>query len=225
MRPLTLLPTLLVVVLLGHGPAGADEADPVGEWPLRPVPEVVRDFDPPSAPWGAGHRGVDLAGRAGQRVHPALAGVVSFAGTIAGRGVVTVDHGSTRTTYEPVTPSVEVGTTVGPRDTLGRLAYAGSHCPPDACLHWGWLEGDTYLDPLRLVGAGPVRLLPLDGLPTQASSLVRPRLPYRTWQPPHIAAGLGPVLGGLPAGGCQTTSPTASSRSPAVRCSVSASRR
>ena len=44
---------------------------------------------------------------------------------------------------------------------IGVLELGGSHCFPAACLHWGWLEGQTYLDPLRLVGAGPVRLLPL----------------------------------------------------------------
>ena len=44
---------------------------------------------------------------------------------------------------------------------MGTLELPGSHCFPRACLHWGWLEGETYLDPLRLVGAGPVRLLPL----------------------------------------------------------------
>jgi hypothetical protein len=44
---------------------------------------------------------------------------------------------------------------------IGSLQLAGSHCFPRACLHWGWIEGETYLDPLRLVGAGPVRLLPL----------------------------------------------------------------
>ena len=40
-----------------------------------------------------------------------------------------------------------------------------SHCFPAACLHWGLIEGtgdgQVYLDPLSLVGGGPVRLLPL----------------------------------------------------------------
>ncbi len=47
---------------------------------------------------------------------------------------------------------------------LGRLEVFGSHCFPRSCLHWGLIEGaERYLDPLTLVGAGPVRLLPLDG--------------------------------------------------------------
>ena len=57
-----------------------------------------------------------------------------------------------------------VGDTVDAGGTLGRLELFGSHCFPRACLHWGLIEGaEHYLDPLTLVGAGPVRLLPLDG--------------------------------------------------------------
>ncbi|GAB2450034.1 hypothetical protein GCM10027062_34070 [Nocardioides hungaricus] len=173
---------VLVGALLAPAPARADGTDPVGVWPLLPEPEVTRDFDPPDDPWGAGHRGVDLRGSPGQPVRTALPGRVTWAGTLAGRGVVVVDHGDTRTTYEPVTATVGVGASVAAGDRIGRLATAGSHCPPTACLHWGWLEGDAYLDPLRLVGAGPVRLLPL-----WRDSPVRPRagpvLPYAGWQP------------------------------------------
>lgn len=141
------------------------DADPVGSWPLRPEPEVVQPFDPPSTPWGAGHRGVDLLGRPGQVVRSSLPGTVSYAGVLAGRGVVVVSHGATRTTYEPVTAAaaLAVGDRVEAGERLGVLEVAGSHCAPRSCLHWGWLEGARYLDPLRLVGLGPVRLLPYLG--------------------------------------------------------------
>lgn len=130
-------------------------------WPLSPRPEVVSGFSPPPEPWGSGHRGVDLLGRPGQPVHAAQAGTVTFAGSIAGVGVVVVQHGATRSTYQPVTASVAVGQRVEAGEVLGTLALFGSHCFPRACLHWGLLEGDSYLDPLGLVGAAPVRLLPL----------------------------------------------------------------
>ncbi len=145
------------------GPADLPEPDPVGVWPLVPEPDVVRGFDPPDSPYGAGHRGVDLAGQPGQQVRSALPGRVTYAGPLAGRGVVVVDHGSTRTTYEPVSASVSVGDDVPAGGRIGILQLPGSHCFPDACLHWGWIRNadDVYLDPLRLVGAGPVRLLPL----------------------------------------------------------------
>ena len=141
----------------------ADRSAPArGLWPLRPRPTVVAPFDPPASRWGRGHRGVDLAGRVGQEVRSALSGRVTFAGRLAGRGVVVVDHGGTRTTYEPVAASVAVGDRVAAGAVIGRLELFGSHCYPGACLHWGLIEGrETYLDPLTLVGAVPVVLLPL----------------------------------------------------------------
>ncbi len=77
-----------------------------------------------------------------------------------------------------------VGDRVGAGDQIGTLTLPGSHCFPRACLHWGWLRGETYLDPLRLLGAAPVRLLPLDGLPAAAPWPGRPLpTPYADWQP------------------------------------------
>lgn len=171
-RPGRVPPLVAIVLLLATSlsasisPASADRAAPSrGRWPLVPRPEVVEGFDPPESRWGAGHRGVDLAGRPGQAVRTAEAGRVTFAGSLAGRGVVVVDHGATRTTYEPVEATAAVGDAVTAGATIGRLQLFGSHCFPSACLHWGLIEGrEHYLDPLTLVGAGPVRLLPLDGL-------------------------------------------------------------
>ena len=157
---LVLLASLLVLVCLGPSAAAGDGS--IGVWPLRPDPVVVRRFDPPPTPYAAGHRGVDLAGSAGQPVHAAMAGTISFAGSIAGRGVVVVDHGATRTTYEPVDAVVAVGDAVAEGARVGVLESFGSHCWPATCLHWGWIRGETYLDPLLIVGAGPVRLLPVD---------------------------------------------------------------
>lgn len=173
---LRLLAAALSLALLS--PAAAARADGLapgsGVWPLQPRPEVVRGFEPPTTRWGAGHRGVDLLGRVGQPVHAAEPGTVTFAGRLAGRGVVVVDHGGLRTTYEPVAAAVHVGDPVAGGQVVGLLALAGSHCLPSACLHWGLIEGGqdgTYLDPLTLVGGGPVRLLPLAGaLPAPPAS-------------------------------------------------------
>jgi murein DD-endopeptidase MepM/ murein hydrolase activator NlpD len=106
----------------------------------------------------------------GEVVRTALPGRVTYAGRLAGRGVVVVDHGTTRTTYEPVNASVHVGQRLGPGAVIGRLELFGSHCFPRACLHWGLIAGlDHYLDPLTLVGVSPVRLLPMySELPSQA---------------------------------------------------------
>lgn len=143
-----------------------------GVWPLQPEPAVVHPFDPPTQRWETGHRGVDLAGRVGMPVHAALAGTVAFVGAVGGVRVVTVDHGDTHTTYEPVSASVRRGAQVGAGQVIGTLGYLGSHCLPHACLHWGLISGShDYRDPLTLVGCGgqPVRLLPLNQ-PGQRSS-------------------------------------------------------
>lgn len=161
---LLLAPVASVAAPVASVSPGVSAEVPVGVWPLRPH-HLVAGFDPPSDPWGAGHRGVDLLGRSGEPVHAAMGGRISFVGRVAGRGVVVVDHGDTRTTYEPVGQAPPRGTAVAAGDRIGRLEAVGSHCWPEVCLHWGWIRGDTYLDPLLLVGAAPVRLLPLSGLP------------------------------------------------------------
>src|SRR6478672_1574117 len=161
-----LLTTLFLTSPLLVAPSGA-ESTPApardGVWPLSPRPQVVEGFDPPETRWGAGHRGVDLLGHVGQQVHTSLGGTVTFAAPLAGRGVVVVDHGGLRTTYEPVSASVSVGDVVARGAVIGTLQRSSSHCFPRVCLHWGLLRADTYLNPLSLVGAGPIRLLPRAG--------------------------------------------------------------
>src|SRR6266508_2658497 len=46
---------------------------------------------------------------------------------------------------------------------IAHLSAAGSHCSPRACLHWGLIQGEQYLNPLTLLPRRPVRLLPLVG--------------------------------------------------------------
>jgi murein DD-endopeptidase MepM/ murein hydrolase activator NlpD len=93
----------------------------------------------------------------------AASGIVSFAGQVGDRGVVTVDHGSVRTTYEPVRALVAVGQPVSIGAVLGRVS-SGGHCG-GRCLHWGLRQQQTYLDPLLLLAggnAGRLRLLAAD---------------------------------------------------------------
>jgi murein DD-endopeptidase MepM/ murein hydrolase activator NlpD len=191
----------LVVPATGHA---ADRGPTDGVWPLDPRPRVVGVFDPPGTRWGSGHRGVDLAGRPGQRVRAALPGRISFAGRLAGRGVVVVVHDATRTTYEPVDASVAVGDVVRAGEVIGRLQVFGSHCFPRSCLHWGLIEGrEHYLDPLTLVGAGPVRLLPLDGstpsfLATVATAALSGSAPTAQAAPAARPQGAAAMVRGKP---------------------------
>jgi murein DD-endopeptidase MepM/ murein hydrolase activator NlpD len=187
--PSLLLLVVLALALALPDPPAAVAADPepprvpVGAfgWPLpgaaadaAPVRggapgTVTRLFAPPPHPYGRGHRGADLAGRAGVTVLAAGDGTVVFAGRLATRGVVSVDHADgLRTTYEPVTPLVAAGVPVRRGDPLGTLDPGHGGCPVAACLHWGLRRagargGVEYLDPLLLLGLGEVRLLPLGG--------------------------------------------------------------
>ncbi|MEV0802304.1 M23 family metallopeptidase [Kribbella sp. NPDC050281] len=171
----------LVLLALTLATAGPDPAN----WPLQPRPEVVRGFELPAKPWLPGHRGVDLTGSPGQPVRAATSGTVTYAGQLAGRGVVAVSHGARRTTYEPVVPAVTVGTAVTMSTVIGRLSGAGSHCSPATCLHWGLIEGKRYLNPLTLLPDRPVRLLPLSSPPVAgAAGPVEARPVHTTASPP-----------------------------------------
>lgn len=153
-------------------PTAADTPDAavgaVGEtspWraPLDGPLLVTDPFDPPAHDWLPGHRGVDLLAFAGDVVRTAGAGVVVFAGPVGGRGVVTVLHDDGRTTtYEPVEPEVGVGDVVEPGQVIGHLHAGAGHCGElPSCLHWGLRDGETYLDPMTLLGLGRPSLLPL----------------------------------------------------------------
>ena len=162
------LRAVLVAPAVPVAPAGPPRSEPGASyaWPLAPPTRVVRAFAPPAEPWLPGHRGVDLAAAPGTVVGAAGAGRVVYAGELAGRGVVSVQHpDGLRTTYEPVTPSVAVGDAVTLGSPLGVLEPAHPGCREAACLHWGLRRGDLYLDPLALLGLGRVRLLPVPASP------------------------------------------------------------
>ncbi|MEU6481588.1 M23 family metallopeptidase [Streptomyces sp. NPDC047017] len=144
-------------------------------WPVGSRPPVLRGWQPPVTVYGPGHRGVDLGAPPGAPVRAVAAGRVSFAGVVAGRGVVSVElsgtgHPSLRTTYEPVRASVREGAEVKAGDIVGTLEPTGSHCGT-GCLHWGLRRNETYLNPLLLLppyllNQAPPRLLPVLGVPS-----------------------------------------------------------
>lgn len=123
-----------------------------GRWrsPVRPL-SVRRGYDPPARDWLPGHRGVDLAAHVGQEVRAAGAGRVTFAAGLAGRGVVVVDHGTVRTTYQPVAASVRVGEQVRAGEVIGEIAAGAGHCGSGSCLHLGLRRAREYLDPMLLL--------------------------------------------------------------------------
>ncbi len=158
--PLTLLAALFAfaIPLASASPAVADR--PTWRWPLDGHPRVLRHFTPPPEPWLSGHRGIDLAAAPTTPVVAAGPGIVRFAGPLAGRGVVTVEHANgLRTTYLPVNASVRRNQHVSPGTRLGFIERPTGHCQ-ESCLHWGLLRGAHYLDPLLLLGQAHIRLLP-----------------------------------------------------------------
>ncbi|MDO4899904.1 M23 family metallopeptidase [Actinomyces sp.] len=132
-------------------------------WPTGMATTVLADFDPPAVVWGSGHRGVDLALAAGSRVLAAADGTVAFAGMVAGRPVVSIDHADgIRTTYEPVDPQVKAGDVVTRGQVIGTL-QSGHRADGADALHWGARTGPkTYVNPLRLLQPAVIRLKPLN---------------------------------------------------------------
>ncbi|GAB3157440.1 hypothetical protein GCM10027059_00440 [Myceligenerans halotolerans] len=124
---------------------------PVGR--ARAPAGVARGFDAPDSAWGAGHRGVDLAAAAGAEIRSPGPGTVTFAGTIAGRGVLVVTHpDGLRSSLEPVTAAVPVGTAVAAGEPVGTAGPpSAGHCAPESCVHWGVRRGERYVDPLSLL--------------------------------------------------------------------------
>ncbi|MBX4167276.1 M23 family metallopeptidase [Rhodococcus sp. DMU2021] len=161
LRSLAVVIAVVVVLTAAPGPGSADAGRFV--WPLDPRPVVSRQFDPPEQNWLPGHRGVDLDAHVGQTVVAAGDGVVAFAGVVAGKPVVSVDHeGGLRTTYEPVEAAVAAGRRVTRGDPIGTVVAGHDGCASPACLHWGLRRGrDDYLDPLPLVERPVIRLLPV----------------------------------------------------------------
>lgn len=146
------------------GDVWADGVPSTGRWgwPLAPAPDVLNRFVAPEHRWSPGHRGVDLAAAVQQAVLAPDAGVVTFAGVIAGRGVVVVAHPrGLRSTFEPVEASLTAGTPVERGQTVAAVSAAPGHCALATCLHWGVLRGEAYLDPLLFVALPRVILLPM----------------------------------------------------------------
>lgn len=151
--------------LIGVVPFAAASASPevTYRWPV--TGPVVNDFDAPTDPYGAGHRGIDIAAPGGSPISAAAEGTVAFAGRIGSALYVSIDHADgVRTTYSFLgSISVHRGDAVGTGQTVattgvGHLAQAQAH------FHFGAKIGDVYLDPLSLLErpdlTGWIRLVP-----------------------------------------------------------------
>lgn len=179
-RPRHTLAVAVAAALVVVPPAGGEPGPPRDDLrrPLETPVRVVTPFDRPDERWSPGHRGVDLATSTLGRVLAPADGAVGFAGPVAGRPVLSVDHGDgLRTTYEPVRAVVSEGDEVRAGQLLGHVLAGHPTCPGEVCLHWGARVAsggppgdDDYVDPTALLGPDdrPIRLKPL--LPGDAAA-------------------------------------------------------
>jgi murein DD-endopeptidase MepM/ murein hydrolase activator NlpD len=166
--------TMIALVCTALSPAGSAGAWPTASvdapadggaallerewrWPLHPF-RIERAFVAPAHAYGPGHRGVDLAPLGDASVRTPAAGVIAFSGQVAGRLLVTIDHGDGLvSTLEPVESSLVAGTPVARGDEVGRIT-AGGHAQPGS-LHFGVRLHGEYINPLVLLGGVPRAVL------------------------------------------------------------------
>ncbi|GAA1913508.1 hypothetical protein GCM10009775_02730 [Microbacterium aoyamense] len=163
----------MLVVLVGAAATATDAAAFGGAH--RPVASTVSDDtrawtwplagfrldEPYSAPahdYAPGHRGIDLRPLGGPQVMAPAGGIVAFSGAVAGRGILTIDHGDGLvTTFEPIESELRAGDAVARGDEVGVVALGG-HSAPGA-LHFGVRRDGEYINPLLLLGGVPRAVL------------------------------------------------------------------
>jgi murein DD-endopeptidase MepM/ murein hydrolase activator NlpD len=149
-----------MLVLGAPAPAtGAVPSEPAAaqwRWPVAGF-RLVRPYEAPAHAYGPGHRGIDLAPESPEVYAPA-GGVIAFSGAVAGRGVLTIDHGDGLvTTFEPVLSDLVAGHPVV-RGSLVAVLSEGGHAAPGT-LHFGVRRDGEYINPLLLLGGVPRAIL------------------------------------------------------------------
>lgn len=150
---------VIAVVLVATGAEGVPRGCEA-HWQAPVAGTVVDGFRPPAHIGAPGNRGWEYQTVPGSRVVAAGAGRIVFAGAIAGRLYVSIDHPcGLRTTYSGLA-SVEV--------VRGEQIEAGTGVGTAADrFHFGVRQGAAYLDPASLfrsdaaAGVRRPRLVPL----------------------------------------------------------------
>lgn len=145
--------------------------------PLNDKPEVLRPFLRPSSDWGAGHRGVDILATADSQVLAPHQSTIGFANLAFGVPTVVLNHedGSSQV-FQPLCliETSELGQILKPGQAFGVFCGGDSkdgHCGQLGCIHWSYrLDKETYINPLRMIGAlQPATLLPLGHIDTASA--------------------------------------------------------
>lgn len=153
-------PAALALGLAPAAPTAEPERAETTQW-VWPVPapiRVVSPFRAPPTPYASGHRGIDLEVAPRARLVAAESGIVRFAGMVAGRGVVSIDHGGgVVSAIEPIDPSVATGDELAAGAEIGTAARGG-HCEGD-CVHFGVRVDGEYVSPFLFLGGLPRAVL------------------------------------------------------------------
>jgi hypothetical protein len=158
-RVLAALVGVLAVLTATALPAAA--AVPVPPTYLPPLGgPITEPFDPPTTPYGPGHRGISYEPAPGTQVRAVGDGVVAFAGAVAGSLHVTIRHpdGIRTTSSYLASIAVVIGQHVHQGDVVG---VAGAR------FQLGARRGDDYFDPASLFAgtATTAHLVPFDEPP------------------------------------------------------------
>ena len=131
------------------------------KWPVK-HPRIVKAFNPPPKPWMAGHRGVDLAAPTGTLLFAPADGVISFAGKVAGKSVVTIRHGELTSTFEPAVTKFSVGVSVKQGQNFAHVEGGSDHCK-NTCVQWGLKRKNrTYANPVGMTARRRIVLKPVE---------------------------------------------------------------
>lgn len=146
-------PPLVVLFALAFAVLSVGRSDAASQWRWPLVGDVVHGFERPATDWAAGHRGIDIQALPGSEVRAPVAGLVSFVGPVAGRGVIvlrTLEDDDV--TLEPVEPAVVLGDVVNAGDIVGFLR--AGHLGRNA-LHLGIRVEGEYTDPMAFLPLQP----------------------------------------------------------------------
>jgi len=155
---------LLVGLSLTSAPSIARAA---GTWVWPVVGPIVRGFDPPTSPFGSGHRGIDIAATPSTVLVAPEAGQVTFAGPVGGELFVTIDHGDgVRSTMSWLSAILVRRNDLVERGQSVAVSGHGHTALDTPHVHFGVRLGETYVDPLDYLGllevSSFVRLAPWD---------------------------------------------------------------
>lgn len=138
----------------------SDAPDPCESEMSRPLEywEVTNPFAAPAQPWLSGHRGLDLRASEGDAVLAPQTAVISFAGKVAGKDVVSLRSGNWLHSFEPATTDKAPGELVEQSLPFAVVGGNSDHCETQ-CLHWGVRDAaNEYRNPETLLRAGRIAL-------------------------------------------------------------------